>query len=111
MPAMPSWTIDGVFGIVPRDEIGPVASIIVFAHDADEMTTFLDGVAALRPAHSTVPSELPLAPILKAIDYPRQGQPVQVAPGRFESIPFQVVARCILDRIGRADWRSRRNDR
>jgi hypothetical protein len=31
---------------------------------------------------------------------------VQSAPERFRSIPFQIVARCALDRIGRADWRS-----
>lgn len=31
---------------------------------------------------------------------------VQAVPQRFRSIPFQVVARCILDRLGRADWKS-----
>ena len=31
---------------------------------------------------------------------------VQAAPDRFRSVPFQIIARCILDRMGRADWTS-----
>lgn len=44
------------------------ASIIVFAHDTDELTAFLGGISSLRPEHSTVPSELPLAPITLVTD-------------------------------------------
>lgn len=31
---------------------------------------------------------------------------VEQSPSRFESIAFQVLARCILDRIERSDWKS-----
>lgn len=31
---------------------------------------------------------------------------VEQSPARFESVAFQVLARCILDRIERADWNS-----
>lgn len=31
---------------------------------------------------------------------------VEQSPARFESVAFQVLARCILDRIERADWKS-----
>ena len=31
---------------------------------------------------------------------------VELVPARFKSRGFQVVARCIMDRIGRSDWSS-----